>query len=177
MRKEEGIAINQGLLALGNVISALGDSSRKAKHIPYRDSKLTRLLKDSLGGNRCVPIRFSAMEADLWLCYNYSKTLMIACVSPSDTDFMETLSTLMYANRARNIHNKVQWQSVRVRRDQAQSTGLIASHMQPIINQDRASAELSELRRLCHEYKTELLRFQSMGMECAAHSHISLVTC
>ncbi|CAH1155504.1 unnamed protein product, partial [Phaedon cochleariae] len=58
----------------------------KAKHIPYRDSKLTRLLQDSLGGN--------------------TRTLMIACISPSDRDYMETLSTLRYANRAKNIHNK-----------------------------------------------------------------------
>jgi hypothetical protein len=75
------------LLALGNVISALGDDSRKSSHVPYRDSKLTRLLQDSLGGN--------------------SQTLMMACVSPSDSNFLETLSTLKYANRARNIKNKV----------------------------------------------------------------------
>ncbi|GET58565.1 P-loop containing nucleoside triphosphate hydrolase protein [Rhizophagus irregularis DAOM 181602=DAOM 197198] len=86
-RAKEGIAINGGLLALGNVISALGDESRKVTHIPYRDSKLTRLLQDSLGGN--------------------SQTLMLACVSPADSNFMETLSTLKYANRARNIKNKV----------------------------------------------------------------------
>lgn len=74
-------------MALGNVISALGDEARKATHIPYRDSKLTRLLQDSLGGN--------------------SQTLMLACVSPADTNFQETLSTLKYANRARNIKNRV----------------------------------------------------------------------
>lgn len=86
-RAKEGIAINSGLLALGNVISALGDETRRATHIPYRDSKLTRLLQDSLGGN--------------------SQTLMLACVSPADTNFMETLNTLKYANRARNIKNRV----------------------------------------------------------------------
>ncbi|PKY39871.1 kinesin-domain-containing protein [Rhizophagus irregularis] len=86
-RAKEGIAINGSLLALGNVISALGDESRKVTHIPYRDSKLTRLLQDSLGGN--------------------SQTLMLACVSPADSNFMETLNTLKYANRARNIKNKV----------------------------------------------------------------------
>ncbi|KAI9314976.1 hypothetical protein BX666DRAFT_2113761 [Dichotomocladium elegans] len=86
-RAKEGIAINSGLLALGNVISALGDESRRSTHVPYRDSKLTRLLQDSLGGN--------------------SQTLMLACVSPSDTNFVETLSTLKYANRARNIKNRV----------------------------------------------------------------------
>eukprot|EP00474_Spongospora_subterranea_P000960 CRZ01418.1 hypothetical protein [Spongospora subterranea] len=85
-RRQEGININCGLLALGNVISALGDPSRKATHVPFRDSKVTRLLQDSLGGN--------------------SKTLMIACVSPADVHFEETLNTLRYAARARNIVNK-----------------------------------------------------------------------
>ena len=76
-------------LALGNVISALGDKAKRGSHVPYRDSKLTRLLQDSLGGN--------------------SRTLMIACISPTDRDFMETLNTLKYANRARNIKNKVSY--------------------------------------------------------------------
>lgn len=86
-RAKEGISINTGLLALGNVISALGDESRRVSHIPYRDSKLTRLLQDSLGGN--------------------SQTLMLACASPADTNVTETLNTLKYANRARNIRNRV----------------------------------------------------------------------
>lgn len=51
-RAKEGISINCGLLALGNVISALGDKAKRGSHVPYRDSKLTRLLQDSLGGNR-----------------------------------------------------------------------------------------------------------------------------
>ncbi|XP_066255628.1 osmotic avoidance abnormal protein 3-like isoform X6 [Euwallacea similis] len=83
-RLKEATKINLSLSALGNVISALVDG--KAKHIPYRDSKLTRMLQDSLGGN--------------------TRTLMIACVSPADRDYMETLSTLRYANRAKNISNK-----------------------------------------------------------------------
>lgn len=88
-RQKEGIFINGGLLALGNVISALGeDNNRKPQHVPYRDSKLTRLLQDSLGGN--------------------SHTLMLACVSASNSDYTETLNTLKYANRARNIQNRVQ---------------------------------------------------------------------
>jgi cell division protein FtsB len=86
-RAKEGISINSGLLALGNVISALGDESRKVSHIPYRDSKLTRLLQDSLGGN--------------------SQTLMLACASPAEINVTETLKTLKYANRARNIRNRV----------------------------------------------------------------------
>ncbi|KAI8807586.1 P-loop containing nucleoside triphosphate hydrolase protein, partial [Cladochytrium replicatum] len=86
-RKKEGISINQGLLALGNVISVLGDESKRGMHVPYRDSKLTRMLQDSLGGN--------------------SQTLMLACVSPSDFNYGETINTLNYANRARNIRNRV----------------------------------------------------------------------
>ncbi len=88
-RFKEGAAINQGLLALGNVIAALGEdnpSAGKSVHIPYRNSKLTRLLQDSLGGN--------------------SFTLMVACVSPADANADETLSTLRYADRARKIKNK-----------------------------------------------------------------------
>ncbi|KAA0201034.1 Kinesin protein [Fasciolopsis buskii] len=83
-RFKEATKINLSLSALGNVISALVDA--KSKHIPYRDSKLTRLLQDSLGGN--------------------TKTLMIACLSPADNNYEETLSTLRYANRAKNIQNK-----------------------------------------------------------------------
>ncbi|XP_066492233.1 kinesin-like protein KIF7 isoform X2 [Tiliqua scincoides] len=85
-RLRESIQINSGLLALGNVISALGDPRRKGSHIPYRDSKITRILKDSLGGN--------------------AQTVMIACVSPSSSDFDESLTTLNYASRAQNIKNR-----------------------------------------------------------------------
>ncbi|KAJ8340294.1 hypothetical protein SKAU_G00349270 [Synaphobranchus kaupii] len=85
-RLKESIQINSGLLALGNVIGALGDPKRRGSHIPYRDSKITRILKDSLGGN--------------------AKTLMIACISPSSSDFDESLNTLNYAKRARNIQNQ-----------------------------------------------------------------------
>jgi len=83
-RLKEATKINLSLSALGNVISALVDG--RAKHIPYRDSKLTRLLQDSLGGN--------------------TKTLMVAALSPADNNYDETLSTLRYANRAKNIKNK-----------------------------------------------------------------------
>jgi len=85
-RLREGININYGLLVLGNVISALGDETRKGSHVPYRDSKLTRMLQDSIGGN--------------------SRTLMIACISPADSNFAESYNTITYANRARNIKNK-----------------------------------------------------------------------
>uniref|UniRef100_A0A4W3HRB1 Kinesin-like protein KIF21A n=1 Tax=Callorhinchus milii TaxID=7868 RepID=A0A4W3HRB1_CALMI len=116
-RAKEGISINCGLLALGNVISALGDKSRRATHVPYRDSKLTRLLQDSLGGN--------------------SQTFMIACISPSDRDFMETLNTLKYANRARNIKNKV------------------------MLNQDKASQQISVLRGEIARLQMELTEYKT----------------
>jgi hypothetical protein len=82
---KEGININMGLLALGNVISALTEANKHG-HVRYRDSKLTRILQDSLGGN--------------------SRTTMIACCSPAETNYVETLNTLQYASRARNIKNK-----------------------------------------------------------------------
>lgn len=82
----EGANINKSLLALGSCINALCDA-RKKSHVPYRNSKLTRLLKFSLGGN--------------------CKTVMIVCVSPSSAHFDETQNTLRYANRAKNIQTKV----------------------------------------------------------------------
>ncbi|KAI2792634.1 Kinesin-like protein 6 [Penicillium oxalicum] len=82
----EGANINKSLLALGSCINALCDP-RKRNHIPYRNSKLTRLLKFALGGN--------------------CKTVMIVCVSPSSQHFDETQNTLRYANRAKNIQTKV----------------------------------------------------------------------
>ncbi|OXU22796.1 hypothetical protein TSAR_005749 [Trichomalopsis sarcophagae] len=92
-RLKEGAHINKSLVTLGSVISALAElsstdsnCSRRSIFIPYRDSVLTWLLKDSLGGN--------------------SKTIMIAAISPADCNYGETLSTLRYANRAKNIINK-----------------------------------------------------------------------
>lgn len=82
-RLKEATKINLSLSTLGNVISALVDG--KSTHIPYRNSKLTRLLQDSLGGN--------------------SKTVMVANIGPADYNFDETISTLRYANRAKNIKN------------------------------------------------------------------------
>jgi len=84
-RVKEGITINQGLFALGNVINALTDESHPDRHVPYRDSKLTRLLQDSLGRN--------------------SKTLMLSCISCCELDYNESLNTLRYASRARMIKN------------------------------------------------------------------------
>lgn len=103
---QEGVSINKGLLALGNVVSALANKSSKINcmssvavtsqdkdiacaqhiHVPYRESKLTRLLKDALGGN--------------------GLTVMLACVSPAETNFDETLNTLRFSSRASSIVNR-----------------------------------------------------------------------
>lgn len=83
-RLKEATKINLSLSALGNVISALVDG--RSTHIPYRDSKLTRLLQDSLGGN--------------------ARTVMVANIGPASYNVEETLTTLRYANRAKNIKNK-----------------------------------------------------------------------
>ncbi|KAH7302524.1 hypothetical protein KP509_23G076300 [Ceratopteris richardii] len=121
MRFKEGVHINKGLLALGNVISVLGDEKKKKDggHVPYRDSKLTRLLQDSLGGN--------------------SRTVMIACISPADSNAEESLNTLKYANRARNIQNK------------------------PIVNRDPMVAEMQRLRQQLESLQAELLCFRAGG--------------
>ncbi len=120
---KEGININKGLLILGNVISALAAQSEKKKEsfVPYRDSKLTRLLKGSLGGNH--------------------KTLMIACVSPSGSNTDESLNTLRYANRAKNIQNRA------------------------VINMDAGSKMIADLRAQLKAMATELLRVRGMVQE------------
>ncbi|KAJ8577309.1 hypothetical protein ON010_g1899 [Phytophthora cinnamomi] len=135
-RFKESVSINQGLLALGNVISALGDDKRRigsagtgsgAVHVPYRDSKLTRLLQDSLGGN--------------------ARTLMIACVSPASVNFEETLNTLKYANRAKNIKNKpivndrVVSEEERVRNDEEMTRMReVIANLQTQLQQQKTSA-------------------------------------
>ena len=85
IRLEESKQINKSLASLGNVIAALTDTKPRS-HIPYRDSKLTRLLEDSLGGN--------------------CKTTMMAMISPAFESIGETISTLKFANRAKNIKNE-----------------------------------------------------------------------
>ncbi|EGR34845.1 kinesin family protein, putative [Ichthyophthirius multifiliis] len=85
-RLKEGSNINKSLLSLGNCINILAEGNKKL-HIPYRDSKLTRLLKESLGGN--------------------AKTLIIACITPAFKYIEETINTLKYAQRAKNIKKEV----------------------------------------------------------------------
>ncbi|XP_046673167.1 chromosome-associated kinesin KIF4A [Homalodisca vitripennis] len=112
-RFQEGVNINKELFVLGNVISALCDN---APFVNYRDSKLTRLLQDSLGGN--------------------SLTLMLACVSPADSNLDETVNTLRYADRARKIKNK------------------------PVVNQDPNKEEINRLRREIEDLQLALLAKQ-----------------
>lgn len=87
IRTHEGSNINKSLLALGNCINILSDTSKTGSFVPYRDSKLTRLLKDSLGGN--------------------ISTVMISCISPNPQVYEETINTLKYATRARSIEKKI----------------------------------------------------------------------
>uniref|UniRef100_A0A8C2LPA7 Kinesin-like protein n=1 Tax=Cricetulus griseus TaxID=10029 RepID=A0A8C2LPA7_CRIGR len=82
-RLREGANINRSLLALINVLNALADAKGRKSHVPYRDSKLTRLLKDSIGGN--------------------CRTVMIAAISPSSLTYEDTYNTLKYADRAKEI--------------------------------------------------------------------------
>ena len=87
MRMIEGAKINRSLLSLGNCINILSDPRKVGHHIPYRDSKLTRLLKESLGGN--------------------TRTIMLACISPAMRAIEETINTIKYAKRASAIQQKV----------------------------------------------------------------------
>lgn len=118
---KEGVNINKGLLVLGNVISSLAaqsDPTKQGGFVPYRDSKLTRLLKGSLGGNH--------------------KTLMVACVSPSGSNTEETLNTLRYANRAKNIQNKA------------------------VVNMDAGSKMIMELRENMKAMAVDFLRVRGL---------------
>ena len=123
-RLKEATKINLSLSALGNVISALVDG--RSGHIPYRDSKLTRLLQDSLGGN--------------------TKTVMVANIGPADYNYDETMSTLRYANRAKNIKNK------------------------PRINEDPKDAMLREFQSEIARLKAQLQNAAGSGAGEAAGS-------
>ena len=118
--------INKSLSALGNVINSLVDVTEgKSRHVHYRDSKLTFLLKDSLGGN--------------------SKTCVVANISPSRLNFGETLSTLQFAARAKQIKNKA------------------------IINEDTSGA-INILRNEVKRLKDELARLKNTPCATCAHS-------
>lgn len=136
LRLREGAKINRSLLALANCINALGDKKKKGQFVPYRDSKLTRLLKDSLGGN--------------------SKTLMIVNVSPAQSQFDETLNTLKYANRAKNIKTKP-----------IENKKLVEFHISEyknIINDLKAEIEL--LKKKCNEKGIDEVEFAVVSKNC-----------
>ncbi|KAG6767000.1 hypothetical protein POTOM_028179 [Populus tomentosa] len=177
LRLKEGIHINKGLLALGNVISALGDEKKRKEgmHVPYRDSKLTRLLQATLTVFVSAVKHYAANNKGLRILTNHvvsvdngsaflvlkfngtqyqsggfvgirndkqdlfqdslggnSKTVMIACISPADINAEETLNTLKYANRARNIQNK------------------------PVANRDLISNEMQQMRQQLKYLQAEL---------------------
>ena len=113
-RAQEGISINKSLSTLSKVIEAL---VTHASHIPYRESSLTRLLKDSLGGN--------------------AKTVMIACISPADTNLSETVNTLRWADQARKIENK------------------------PTVNMDPTTAEILKLKKRISDLEEIVSNYES----------------
>ncbi|CAI4061492.1 hypothetical protein SKDZ_07G0510 [Saccharomyces kudriavzevii ZP591] len=148
IRLHEGANINRSLLALGNCINALclNDGSRTC-HIPYRDSKLTRLLKFSLGGN--------------------CKTVMIVCISPSSSHYDETLNTLKYANRAKEIKTKI------IRNQQSLSRH-VGSYLKMITEQKRQIEELREreekmISLKLTKYKLNKEKIQLAINECINH--------
>ncbi|XP_055507096.1 kinesin-like protein KIF19 isoform X4 [Leucoraja erinacea] len=106
-RMKEGAHINRSLLALGNCINALSEKgANRPQYVNYRDSKLTRLLKDSLGGN--------------------SRTVMIAHISPASSSFEESRNTLIYADRAKNIKTRVKQNLLNISYHITQYTNIIA---------------------------------------------------
>ncbi|KZO97986.1 kinesin-domain-containing protein [Calocera viscosa TUFC12733] len=125
-RMVEGANINKSLLALGNCINALCESGGRTRHIPYRNSKLTRLLKFSLGGN--------------------CRTVMIVCVAPTSVHYDDTQNTLKYANRAKEIKTKVSKNLINVDRHVAQYVEAI----------QRLNSEVAELKaKLAGKLSTE----------------------
>ncbi|KHN86236.1 Chromosome-associated kinesin KIF4 [Toxocara canis] len=162
-RMREGIKINEGLLALGNVIAALSESSTSNRHIPYRDSKITRLLQDSLGGN--------------------SYTVMIACISPADTNAEETLSTLRYADRTKRIKNKPivnvdpSFAMVEALRNELAAAkhqiAILMTGQQPILVTSDAVAEKERLKRELGNSQDEIRRLNlCLAEEAVEKSHI-----
>ena len=132
LQQQESITINQDLFALGQVVSALADKSRsngkgKQVHVPFRNSKLTRLLRESLGGN----------------CF----TVLISCVSPADMDMEESINTLRYAEKARSISNSIKRNVDQAILTPAQCTAMTAENMRlkalVVKLQKRVAAEIS----------------------------------
>ncbi|AOA61123.1 Kinesin-related motor protein [Komagataella phaffii CBS 7435] len=136
IRLHEGANINKSLLSLGNCINALCDPRRR-NHVPYRDSKLTRLLKFSLGGN--------------------CKTVMIVCISPSSGHYDETLNTLKYANRAKEIKTKLI-------RNQHNLTRHVGSYLKMITEQKQEIMDLKS--RESRVVENALLKRENVVSSC-----------
>ncbi|XP_066836073.1 kinesin-like protein KIF19 isoform X3 [Anser cygnoides] len=147
-RMKEGAHINRSLLALGNCIEALS-STRGSKYINYRDSKLTRLLKDSLGGK--------------------SRTVMIAHISPASTAFEESRSTLAYADRAKSIRTKVRHNLLSASCCVAQCGGTMANLRRDILHPDRqqdsepAPGKRRDIRYIQAQVRLGRLREELLG--------------
>ncbi|KAL2622279.1 hypothetical protein R1flu_002484 [Riccia fluitans] len=145
--------INWSLSALGNVISALVDG--KNTHIPYRDSKLTRLLQDSLGGN--------------------TRTVMIANIGPADYNFDESISTLRYANRAKNIKNKPRInedpKDAILREFQEEIIRLRAQLQMGFSDQEARAENSAEMEKEMQMYKDQIR--QSMEWEVTHYKSLS----
>ncbi|XP_069841024.1 kinesin-like protein KIF19 [Dendropsophus ebraccatus] len=138
-RMKEGAHINRSLLALGNCITALSErGGSHAHHINYRDSKLTRLLKDALGGN--------------------SRTVMIVHISPAAAAFEESRTTLIYASRAKNIKNRVKRNYESVAQHITRYSGLIAN----------LNREIHQLQSSIRQYGRELREMKDMGLKIRA---------
>ncbi|KAK6479709.1 kinesin-like protein KIF19 [Huso huso] len=138
-RLKEGAHINRSLLALGNCINALSEKGGN-KYVNYRDSKLTRLLKDSLGGN--------------------SRTVMIAHISPSSTAFEESRNTLTYADRAKSIRTRVKRNLLNVSYHIAQYTHIISD----------LRSEIQRLKKKIDEQVNDGANIRNVQAEVQAHS-------
>lgn len=174
LQQQESIMINKDLLTLGKVISALSKTKKSKKsskarrrssggHVPYRDSKLTRLLKDSLGGNCC--------------------TIMVACVSPASVNQEETVNTLRYAQRTRCIDNVAVQNIVRLSMSPSEAAALLrenqmlktkllqeCSFVQAGASEDeknRHETEQKELKRKVLQLESQL---KASSAECHAAS-------
>ena len=147
-RMKEGISINAGLLSLSKVVMALADEQ---KHIPYRDSKLTRLLKDSLGGN--------------------SLTVMMACVSPCESNLEESINTLNYASFARCIkvkpkQNLIEDETDALRRENAELKEALKRYQdsnQLVTENNRLMKLITNLKDKILYLKSELVKSEGVG--------------
>lgn len=142
-RAKEGISINAGLASLGKVISQLSSRSH-GSHVSYRDSKLTRLLQDSLGGNAI--------------------TYMIACVNPAEFHLSETLNTVQYAQRARAIQIKPQIQQVHDDSDKQAVIERLRAEVQFLRDQIRLS-ERTERKKATPQERSERQQEREMELQ------------